>query len=427
MTSGQPSRGKTLLIISGGIEAADAARRAKEMGHNVVVSDRDPNAPGFAFADSCLIADVYGAAETAAAAERYSRKIRKIDGVLCVAADAPVTAATVAQRLRIPGLPVHVAELACDKLAMKKCFLSANVAAPWFAEVSTPQDLQRVAVSRGRDLVIKPVDSRGSRGVQRIARLEDLNQAFLLARSHSPSERVMVEQYLSGPQVSTESIVIGSRCFTPGFSDRNYEYLERYAPFFIENGGDLPSHLPAEIQRKVCDLVARAAAAMGITDGTVKGDIVVHDGEPYVIELAARLSGGFFCTREIPLNTGVDFIGAAIRQALGETVTPEELAPTQNRAVIQRYAFPKAGTVLSVSGADAAAAIPGIAEVVVTARPGDIIPPAGDKRPSGAMVLATGDSREAALAAANQALSLICIDTAPALSNGASANGTAGR
>ena len=130
----EPS-GKTLLIISGGIEAADAARRAKEMGHTVVVSDRDPNAPGFAFADSCLIADVYGASETAAAAERYSRKIRKIDGVICVAADAPVTAATVAQRLRIPGLPVHVAELACDKLAMKKCFRSAGVAVPWFAEI----------------------------------------------------------------------------------------------------------------------------------------------------------------------------------------------------------------------------------------------------------------------------------------------------
>jgi hypothetical protein len=83
------------------------------------------------------------------------------------------------------------------------------------------------------------------------------------------------------------------KCFTPGFSDRNYEYLERYAPFFIENGGDLPSSLPPKIQAKVRDVVARAAAALGIVNGTVKGDIVVHDGEPYVIELAARLSGGF--------------------------------------------------------------------------------------------------------------------------------------
>ena len=63
----------------------------------------------FTFADSCLIADVYGPDETAAAAERYHRKIRPIDGVICVAADAPLTAATVAQRLRLPGLPLHVA------------------------------------------------------------------------------------------------------------------------------------------------------------------------------------------------------------------------------------------------------------------------------------------------------------------------------
>lgn len=403
--------GKTLLIVSGGIEAADAARRAKEMGHTVVVSDRDPEAPGFAFADSCLIADVYGADETAAAAERYNRKIRKIDGVICVAADAPVTAAKVAQRLRLPGLPVHVAELACDKLAMKKCFRSAGVAVPWFAEVSTPQELQRIAIERGRDLVIKPVDSRGSRGVQRIAQVEDMTKAFMLARSHSPSERVMVEQYLEGPQVSTESIVLDGVCHTPGFSDRNYEFLERYAPFFIENGGDLPSHLPPDIQQKVKDLVGRAASAMGITNGTVKGDIVVHRGEPYVIELAARLSGGFFCTREIPLNTGVDFIGAAINVALGEPVTAADLAPKHQKAVIQRYAFPPPGTVVSVDGAEDARKIPGIAEVVVTAKQGDVILPAGDKRPSAAMVLATGETREVALKAANDALALIRIRT----------------
>jgi biotin carboxylase len=408
---GQSSSGKTLLIVSGGIEAADAARHAKALGHYVVVSDRDPEAPGFQFADSCLIADVYGATETAAAAERYNRKIRKIDGVICVAADAPVTAATVAQRLGLPGIPLASAELACDKLAMKRRFAECGVPVPWFAEIPTPQALQRTAVERGRDLVIKPVDSRGSRGVQRVAQVADLDKAFLFARSHSPSERVMVEQYLDGPQVSTESVIVNGQCFTPGFSDRNYEYLERYAPFFIENGGDLPSRLSPETQAKVKDVVARAAAALGVTNGTVKGDIVVHNGEPYVIELAARLSGGFFCTREIPLNTGIDFIGAAIKVALGETVSPEELEPRQFTPVIQRYAFPKAGRVVSVEGLDEARRIAGVAEVVVTARPGDIIPAAGDKRPSAAMVLTTGASRDTALAAANDALACLKIVT----------------
>src|SRR6185437_3524493 len=298
------------------------------------------------------------------------------------------------------------------KLAMKRRFAECGVPVPWFAEIPTPQALQRFAIERGRDLVIKPVDSRGSRGVQRVAKVADLDKAFAFARSHSPSERVMVEQYLEGPQVSTESVVVDGRCFTPGFSDRNYEFLDRFAPYFIENGGDLPSHLPADIQQKVRDVVARAAAALGITNGTVKGDIVVHKGEPYVIELAARLSGGFFCTREIPLNTGVDFIGAAIKVALGEAVSADEFEPKHFTPVIQRYAFPPAGRVVSVDGADEARSIAGVAELVVTAKPGDIIPAAGDRRPSAAMVLTVGQSREAALAAANDALTCLKIVTA---------------
>lgn len=403
---------KTLLIVSGGVEAADAALRAKQMGLHVVVSDLNPAAPGFAHADSRLIADVYGPQETAAAAERYSRKIRRIDGVICVAADAPLTTAAVCERLGLPGLSRASAELACDKLAMKRRFAATGVPVPWFCEIETPQALQRVAVERGRELVIKPVDSRGSRGVQRVSRVEDLTKAFLLARSHSPSERVMVEQYLDGPQISTESVVVGGRCHTPGFSDRNYEYLERYAPFFIENGGDLPSHLAPQLQAKVKDVVARAAAALGVTNGTVKGDVVVHKGEAYIIELAARLSGGFFCTREIPLNTGVDFVGAAIKVALGEPVELADLEPQYQKPIIQRYAFPPAGRVVSISGDDEARKIEGVIDVVVTAKPGDAIPPAGDKRPSAAMVLSTGSTRDIALNAANEALACLRIKTA---------------
>ncbi len=402
---------RTLLIVSGGIEAADAARRARDMGLHVVVSDIDPNAPGFAYAHDRLIADVYGPEETARAAEIYHRTVRAIDGVLCVAADAPVTAALIAEWLGLPGVSVESAKLATDKLAMKRRFQKCGVPVPWFSPVSSALELADIVSERGRDLVIKPVDSRGSRGVQRLSRVSDLAAAFALARQHSPSGRTMVEAYLEGPQVSTESIVTGGRCFTPGFSDRNYELLEVHAPFFIENGGDLPSHLPASIQDKVKDVVARAAAALDIAQGTVKGDIVIHKDEPYVIELAARLSGGFFCTREIPLNTGVDFIGCTIRVALGERIGAHELEPTRQQPVIQRYAFPKPGRIVGVRGAEAAKRIPGVADLVVTAKPGDIILPAGDKRPSAAMVLATGTTREAALAAANAGLAALEIET----------------
>src|SRR3954467_3105719 len=124
---------KTLLIISGGIEAADGGRRAREMGIHVVVSDIDANAPGFAYAHDQLIADVYGPQQTAWMAERYAREKQKIDGVLCVAADAPITAALVAQRLGLPGISLETARIACDKLAMKRRFSECGVPVPWFA------------------------------------------------------------------------------------------------------------------------------------------------------------------------------------------------------------------------------------------------------------------------------------------------------
>lgn len=402
---------KTLLVISGGIDAADAARRAKELGYYVVVSDSDHLAPGFQFADSCLIADAYGVAETAAAAERFSRKIRKIDGVICVAADAPLTAATVAQRLGLPGISLEAARLSQDKLAMKQRFSERGVPVPWFAEVTTPQALQRAAIERGRDLVIKPVDSRGTGGVQRVAQVADLDKAFWFARSHSPSERVMVEQYLEGPHVSTESIIVNGACYTPAICDRNYDDLEHYAPFFVDNGGELPSRLSDETQAKIREVVVAAAAALGVANGTVNGDIVVQNGEPYVIALSARLSGGFFCTREILLHTGVDYIAAAIKLALGEQVMSEELVPKHAKSVVQRYAFPKAGEVVSIAGADEARKIAGVDDVIFTVKPGDVIAAAGDKRPSAAMVLTTGASHAEALRAADDALARIKIST----------------
>jgi biotin carboxylase len=87
------------------------------------------------------------------------------------------------------------------------------------------------------------------------------------------------------------------------------------------------------------------------------------------------------------------------------------MIPQRQQAVVQRYAFPKPGRVIGVRGTAKARRVPGIADIVVTAKKGDVIPPAGDKRPSAAMVLATGLTREAALAAARAGLAAIEIET----------------
>ncbi len=275
---------KTLLIISGGEDSVAVARHARETGHTVVVSDADPQAPAFAFADSCLFADIHGAAETAAAAERYSRKIRKIDGVVCTA-DADLTVATVADRLRLPGPPLHVAELMSDRLMIRRCFASAGIAAPWHAEIFTPQELQRIAIAKGRDLVIKPVENHGLDGVERLSEVEDFNAAFQRARFHSPSERVMVEQWLEGPRSRVALLMLNGVC-----------------------------HVAGSPEKAVGDAARRAASALGIGDGPVVSEIVMHQDTPHVTEISARLCGS-------------GFLDAATHLALGEDVSPRDLAP----------------------------------------------------------------------------------------------------
>ncbi len=405
---------KTLLIISGGIEAIHGVRRAKELGCHVVVSDVNPEAPGFALADDRLIASTYDAEATADAAERYHRDVRRIDGVITIGADVPLTVATVAQRLGIPGIPIEAACLAQDKLAMKQRFVAAGIPVPWFAPLPSAATLERIVAERGDALVVKPVDSRGGRGVQRLHPAMDLPAVWQRAAAQSPTRRVVVEAFLTGPQISTESILIDGRGYTPGFSDRNYEHLDRYAPYFIENGGDLPSHLPLATQDAVRRTAEAAGRALGIITGNIKGDMVVVDGKPHVIELAARASGGYFCTREIPLNTGVDFIGAVIKLSLGEHVAPADLMPKIFRPVVQRYAFPAPGRVTRVAGTDEARALPGIEELLVTVKPGDTIRAPTDSNCTAAMVLATGASVSAARANAERALAALKIETVAA-------------
>ena len=54
--------------------------------------------------------------------------------------------------------------------------------------------------------------------------------------------------------------------------------------------------------------------------------MVLHEGKPYIIEIAARLSGGYFCSHEIPLNTGVDFVRQSINIALGREIDEDSLS-----------------------------------------------------------------------------------------------------
>jgi biotin carboxylase len=418
---GAEHRGRTLLVVSGGSEALAGIARARAMGLHVLVSDGDPLAPGLAAADDRLLASTYDIEATVAAARHYNRS-RPIDGVICIASDVPLTVATVAAELGLPSVSVDAARLSGDKLAMKRRLAAHGVAIPDFACVPTAADLRAYVSLRGYPVVVKPVDSRGARGVLLLRDASvDLAWAHTTARRESPTGRVMVERFLAGPQLSTESLVVDGVAHTPGVADRNYEFLKRFAPYVIENGGALPSGIDRAARVAVCDVVQRAARALGVRHGVLKGDVVIHDGLPHVIEVAVRLSGGYLCTHEIPLSTGVDFVGQAIRIALGETPRAEDLRPTRNVGVAQRWLFPTPGRVTRVSGVEAVAARPEVALCEVRAHPGDLLPAVSSHRSRAGVVIATGATREQALVHARAGVADIAIETAPSSDSGSAA------
>ncbi|MEZ4483736.1 MAG: hypothetical protein R2864_03790 [Syntrophotaleaceae bacterium] len=155
--------GRTLLIVGGGTEAIPGIRRAQEMGMTVVVSDLNPHAPGIRVADDGIIASTYDVSATMAAAAAYHRSVRALDGVMCLATDVPLTVASVAAELGLPGIPVAAAKRAADKLLMKDTFAAAGIPIPWYSPVESVAHLRDLARNR-QPLVIKPVDSRGARG-----------------------------------------------------------------------------------------------------------------------------------------------------------------------------------------------------------------------------------------------------------------------
>ena len=402
---------KTLWVISGGVEAIPTIRRARDQGLRVVVSDGNPEAPGFRYAHTAIVASTYDAEATVQAARQYTYENQRIDGVLCAAADVPVTVASVAQEFGLAGVSLETARLTTDKLAMKDQLRAVGIPIPFYRPIHSTLDLRQAVELSKHPLILKPVDSRGARGVLRLTGETDPDWAFNHARACSPTSRVMVEEYLEGPQISTETILVDGDASTPGFTDRNYEFLERFSPYVIENGGQSPSRLAEPDRAAVTDLVEEAARALGIHTGVAKGDMVLTQDGPKVIEIASRLSGGWFSSHQIPLGTGVDFLGAAIRLSLGEKVPAEELCPRFARGVSIRFFFPQAGRVTAIRNLDQFRSIPWLPILHLSVEVGDATAAMTDHTQRGGVVLATGRDREEAVARAENAVSTIEIET----------------
>ena len=388
---------KTIWIVGAGVEAIPGIKLAKKLGLNVIVSDGNPNAPGLKFADKSVITSTYDVEGTVSAAHEYHQNVNHIDGVICIATDVPLTVASVAEKLNLSGITTETARKCSDKFLMKESLLAGGIPISWFSLIKSVSELRSIISERGSSLVIKPVDSRGARGVIRITESLDLEWAFEYAKSISPTSRVMVEEFLEGQQYSTETIIMDEKNVTVGFAERNYEFLEELSPSIIENGGQQPAKIGKKELDSIVKLVEKSSQILGISNAISKGDVVMTKDGPKIIEIAPRLSGGYFSSDQIPLATGINIIEIAIRLSLGEKINKDKLFFRDQNAVAIRYFFPKPGKITSISNIDLFKNKSWVHKLDLFFGVGDVLEKIIDHTKRCGFVITTGNTRDEAV------------------------------
>ena len=399
---------KRLLLVGAGHEQIAAIRAAQELGLVVIAVDGNPDAPGLPIADRGLCADLR-------CVEDLTRigKAERVHGVFSHAVDLPHIVASVAQRLTLPGLDPEVALRATNKWRRYRCLESHGVPCPQFRLAQSLGEALEAAGGIGYPVVVKPLDSAGARGVSKVQDASELESAFQCALQFSREPSVLIEEFLHGPELSTESLIVNGRIMTTGFADRNYAHKERFAPYFIEDGHTIPSNLPLDQQAQALEAVEHAIRALDIHWGVAKGDVILDEAGPKVFEMAPRTSGGRFCADMVPLATGVKILGPLVAMAVGEEVSVDDLVPKFSRGAAQRFLFPEPGEITSVSGVEAVRELPGVYDVVLREDMvvGGNVPPVTNHGDRVGHVIASGDTRDEAVQCAERAIQRLRIET----------------
>jgi carbamoyl-phosphate synthase large subunit len=381
------TRQKLLHVLGGGAWQVPTVRLARALGHRVLVTDVYANRPAYALAHHHEVIDICDRRRTLEAAERY-----RIDGIVCDTTDVGVpTAAYVAERLGLPGIGLEVAERFTNKFQMRSLTRQAGLPCPAFRLAASPAEARRAAADLGFPLVVKPVDNQSSRGVTRVDGPDSLEQAFLAAREFTRSQSVLLEQFLPGTEVTVEGFCWEGKLHTLGISDKEH-FPHRPT---VASRLTYPARFAETILARIRETNEQVVRALGLRNGLCHAEYMVDGDRVTLVEIAARGGGSRIASHIAPYLSGINAPAAFIQFALGE---PARIAPVNGRraANLEFFSFPS-GRVKAIEGAEEAARLPGVQEVLLEFRPGDVLRPPEDDRSRPGLVVVFGTTREEVL------------------------------
>jgi biotin carboxylase len=392
-----------LLVPSATYRAPDFLAAARKLGVEVVVASDRAQALAGTMGERALhvpLARPEAAAEQIAA---HARERIPLDAVVAVDDQGVTVAALAAARLGLAANPPEAVLATRDKARLRGVLAAAGLPQPAHALARPGDDVATLAERVGLPCVVKPVSLSASRGVIRAdapaaaVAAEQRIRGILADAGEDPGAALLVEAYVPGSEVAVEGLLRGGSLEVLAIFDKP-DPLE--GPYFEETIYVTPSRLPGDVQAEVADTAARAAAALGLTEGPVHAELRLDGERAWPLELAARSIGGL-CARSLRFGLGASLEEVILRHALGLPL--EDLEREREASGVMMLPIPRAGTLQGVEGQTAARAVPGIQGLEISIAPGRPVRPLPEGGRYLGFLFARGPSPEAVEAALRDA------------------------
>ncbi|MBQ8886688.1 MAG: ATP-grasp domain-containing protein [Candidatus Gastranaerophilales bacterium] len=305
---------KKVLLLGGSYFQVPSVKKAKELGYYTITCDYLPDNPAHKFAD-----EYHNVSTTDKEAVLKLAQELKIDGIVCYASDpAAPTAAYVAEKMGLAGHSYKSVEILSNK-DLFRSFLSEN-------GFNTPKAKGYINVANIRKdwdifkkpVMVKPVDSSGSKGITKVEKLKDLDFAFEYALSFSRAKRVIVEEYIDayGGQILGEGFSVNGELVFAIFA--NHFFDKKASNPFTPAGGCFPLNMQSVIQKRIKNEIQKVLTLLDMKTGAYNFEVRLDEQKNiYLMEIGPR-NGGNMIPQLVKYATGFDMVEYTIKAAMGE-------------------------------------------------------------------------------------------------------------
>lgn len=306
---------KKIVFLGASQSQIPLIKYAKEAGHHCITIDNIPNNPGHKLADESLNISSLDVEAV------YTRLMNKdINVIISYASDiATPTAAILSERLGLKSNSIVCVQKLTDKVQFRKTLKLLNLNVPKIWEHQYGNQLV-FPETRNRDLIIKPVDSAGTKGVTLVANEKtEIEKGIQYALSFSPSKRVIIEEVIDNKNgdVHGDGFVVNGQLEFLHLGDHLYDLqINGLNP----TGTTWPSSISSKKLELIEKTVGKIIEFVGFQNGSINVEARFNsDNELFIMEIGPR-NGGYFVPLAIKHSSGVDLVEATLNQITNEKV-----------------------------------------------------------------------------------------------------------